>query len=131
MILSVDGNSEKKYLNNFIDNEFLSLDSLAFRKYLTSITPDIDMTTTIVDSNGKETEVTIPVTVRFFGLTPEYKLQIHEEIFQLILHSKGGITFGEAYNLPVYLRTFYLKRLQTFYKAEADALKKEMDKYKR
>ena len=66
MILSVDGNSEKKYLNNFIDNEFLSLDSLAFRKYLTSITPDIDMTTTIVDSNGKETEVTIPVTVRFF-----------------------------------------------------------------
>ena len=66
MILSVDGNSEKTYLNNFVDNEFLSLDSLAFRKYLTSITPDVDMTTTVVDSNGKETEVTIPVTVRFF-----------------------------------------------------------------
>ena len=66
----------------------------------------------------------------FFGLTPEYKLQIHEEIFQLILHSKGGFTFGEVYNLPIYLRTFYLKRLQTFYKNEAAELKKEMDKYK-
>jgi len=66
MILSVDGKSEKSYINNFIENEFLSVDSLAFRKNLTSITPDIDMTTTVVDSNGKESEVTIPVTLRFF-----------------------------------------------------------------
>ena len=66
LILSVDGKSEKSYINNFVDNEFLSVDSLAFRQYLTSITPDVDMTTTVVDSAGKETEVTIPVTVRFF-----------------------------------------------------------------
>ena len=66
MILSVDGKTEKSYINNFVDNEFLSLDSLEFRKCLTSITPDVDMSTTIMDSNGKELEVTIPVTVRFF-----------------------------------------------------------------
>ena len=66
MILSVDGNSEKAYINNFVDNEFLSIDSLAFREYLTSITPDVDMTTKVVDSTGKESEVTIPVTLRFF-----------------------------------------------------------------
>ena len=80
----------------------------------------------------KETEVTIPVTVRFFYSTPEYKLQIHEEIFQLILHSKGGFTFTEAYNLPIYLRTFYLKRLQKFYKRSfSEEFKKEMNKYKK
>ena len=66
MILSVDGKSEKSHINNFVDNEFLSVDSLAFRQHLTSITPDVDMTTTVVDSAGKETEVTIPVPVRFF-----------------------------------------------------------------
>ena len=66
MILSVDGKSETEYINNFVQNEFLSRDSLAFRQYLTSITPDVDMTTIVVDTNGKETEVTIPVTVRFF-----------------------------------------------------------------
>ena len=66
MILSVDGKSEKSYINNFVDNEFLSVDSLAFRQYLTSITPDVDMTTKVTDSSGEETEVTIPVTVRFF-----------------------------------------------------------------
>jgi len=46
------------------------------------------------------------------------------------LHSKGGFTFSDAYNLPVYLRSFYLKRLQTFYKQEADELQKEMNKHK-
>jgi len=65
-LLSVDGNSEKSYINNFVDNEFLSRDSLAFRKHLLSITPDMNMKTKIVKSNGEETEVTIPVTVRFF-----------------------------------------------------------------
>ena len=47
MILSVDGNSEKAYINNFVDNEFLSRDSLAFREYLTSVTPDVNMTTKV------------------------------------------------------------------------------------
>ena len=66
IILSVDGKSEKEYINNFVDNEFLSRDSLPFRKHLSAISPDIDMTTKVVDSSGKETEVAIPVTVRFF-----------------------------------------------------------------
>jgi hypothetical protein len=69
MILSVDGNSEKSYINNFVDNEFLSRDSLAFRQHLNGITPDIDMTTFVSDSSGKEIEVVIPITVRFFWPT--------------------------------------------------------------
>ena len=66
MILSVDGSSEKLHINNFIDNEFLSRDSLAFRQYLSTVTPDIDMNTKITDSNGKNIEVAVPITVRFF-----------------------------------------------------------------
>ena len=66
MILTVDSKSEKSYINKFVDNEFLSRDSLAFRQYLSSITPDIDMSTTVIDSSGKENKVAIPVTVRFF-----------------------------------------------------------------
>ena len=69
MLLSVDGKSEQSYINNFVDNEFLARDSLAFRIYTSTITPDMDMTTMIVDSSGKEIEVTIPVTVRFFWPT--------------------------------------------------------------
>ncbi len=66
MILSVDGNSTKAYINNFVDNEFLSRDSLEFRQHLSAITPDVDMSATVVNSAGKETVVSVPVTIRFF-----------------------------------------------------------------
>jgi hypothetical protein len=66
----------------------------------------------------------------FFGLPDDYKREIHEQIFQLILHSKGGFNFGDAYNLPVYLRVFYLKRLTDYYKKEAEEVKKQLNKHK-
>ena len=66
MITSVDGKSEPSYINNFVETEILSVDSFEFRKYLSSITPDMDMSTTITDSNGKKQVITVPVTVRFF-----------------------------------------------------------------
>ena len=65
IITSIDGNVDRSYINNFVDNEFLSIDSLEFRKHMATVTPDIDMTT-IIMVDGEETEVTIPVTVRFF-----------------------------------------------------------------
>ena len=60
----------------------------------------------------------------FFGLQPKHKKDIHEEIFQLIYYHKGGFTFDEVYNLPIYLRKFYLKRLEKQYQDE----NKEIDK---
>jgi hypothetical protein len=44
-------------------------------------------------------------------LTPEDKLRVHTEIFNLIYGTNGGITHGEAYSMPVTLRYFYLKLL--------------------
>ena len=66
MILSVDGKTEKNYINNFVENEFLSRDSYALREYLVDITPDVDMSVKITNSAGKEVEVAVPITVRFF-----------------------------------------------------------------
>ena len=70
----------------------------------------------------------------FFGLQPKNKKDIHEEIFQLIYYHKGGFTFDEVYNLPIYLRKFYLKRLEKQYQDENKeidkAQKKMQQKYK-
>jgi len=44
-------------------------------------------------------------------LTPEDKLRVHTEIFNLIYGTNGGITHDEAYSMPVTLRYFYLKML--------------------
>jgi hypothetical protein len=66
MITSVDGKTETAYINNFVQNEFLSLDSLAYRKHLATITPDVDMSVSVKDSTGREQVITVPITVRFF-----------------------------------------------------------------
>ena len=66
MILSVDGNVDKSFINNFVDNEFLSRDSYPFRENLLKITPDIDMKVKVKDSNGEDVEVMLPITLRFF-----------------------------------------------------------------
>ena len=66
MILSVDGKSDLSIINNFVDNEFLSIDSLDFRTYVQSLMPDVDMLTTIKFASGEESEVTVPMTVGFF-----------------------------------------------------------------
>jgi len=65
-ITSVDGNTEQSYINNFVDNEFLSVDSLSFRQYVEDITPDIDMNYTFTSIIGDEKEIVVPMTTQFF-----------------------------------------------------------------
>jgi hypothetical protein len=60
----------------------------------------------------------------FFGLTPADKLLIHEQIFSLAYHSQGAFTQEIAYNLPVYLRIFYLKKLIDTKEKEKEAMEK-------
>ena len=36
---------------------------------------------------------------------------LHTQIFEICYHSQGGFTHDDVYNLPVYLRTFYYKKL--------------------
>jgi len=54
-----------------------------------------------------------------FGLAPDYKIVLHDEIFNLCYYSNGGFTQSEVYALPVYLRRFYLKKLVDAKKQEA------------
>jgi hypothetical protein len=65
-ILSVDGNDERQFINNFIDNEFLSMDSFSYRANLVSITPDVNLSETIEYDNGDLEEVAVPITATFF-----------------------------------------------------------------
>ena len=62
IIQSVDGDTEKKQIREFVDNQFLARDSRSFREHIKLTQPDINLTT-VLDS-GKE--VTIPIGLRFF-----------------------------------------------------------------
>lgn len=67
MILSVHGNSDKKFVREFVDKHMVSRDSLAFRKHLKDISPDIDSSFEFVCSECDHTERSgVPMTVQFF-----------------------------------------------------------------
>lgn len=61
-----------------------------------------------------------------FGLDNEYIKSVYEEFFLLKYH--GGWSFTEAYNLPIQIRRWFLKRLNSEFEKENEAYEKAMDK---
>ena len=70
MITSVNGNSERSVVREFVDKAFLAKDARAFREYYSSIVPGIDTTITHVFEDGLEEELDIPINANF--LWPDF-----------------------------------------------------------
>tara|TARA_R110000744_G_scaffold153109_1_gene267451 strand:+ start:51 stop:836 length:786 start_codon:yes stop_codon:yes gene_type:complete len=67
IIQSVNGDRTVKSIRDFIDNSFLARDARAFRAYLDTIMPDIDLSFDLTFDDGTVIEdVTIPIGVGFF-----------------------------------------------------------------
>ena len=62
VLLSVDGKEETKDIRDFVDNYFLARDARAFRKYVSDLSPDVNMEYVL---EGGE-EVTVPIGLNFF-----------------------------------------------------------------
>jgi hypothetical protein len=62
MILSVNGDTERKTVREFVDNYLLAIDSRALREHIRDTQPDIDLTVEL----DSEEEVTIPIGINFF-----------------------------------------------------------------
>ena len=67
VIVAIDGNDERAYINKYVDN-MLSRDSLALRKHLKEVTPDIDTTIYFECPHcGHESaNMQLPIDVGFF-----------------------------------------------------------------
>jgi hypothetical protein len=66
MILSVNGEYDKKIIREFVDYGLLARDAKSFREYILKINPGVDMSYTYVTENGVEEDITIPVGLNFF-----------------------------------------------------------------
>ncbi len=66
MILSVNGDYEKKTIREFVDYGLLARDAKALREYINSINPGIDMSYTHITENGVAEDIVIPVGLNFF-----------------------------------------------------------------
>lgn len=64
-ILAINGDSNAEKIRYFVDNMMLQ-DSRALRKYITEITPDLNMTFSYEDSKGDMVEgVSVPMNINF------------------------------------------------------------------
>jgi hypothetical protein len=66
MILSVNGDYEKKTIREFVDYGLLARDAKALREYISNINPGVDMSYTHITENGVEEDIVIPVGLNFF-----------------------------------------------------------------
>ena len=67
IIKSVDGKDDTKSITEFINNRFLARDTRAFRDYIASISPDVNMEFEYLNpETGEKEERPIPMGVGFF-----------------------------------------------------------------
>ncbi len=66
LLTSVNGVTEKKDIREFVNNYFLAKDVREFRKYYSEISPDLYMKIPVINSNGDEEDVDLPIGITFF-----------------------------------------------------------------
>lgn len=66
LIASVNGDSDKKVIRDFVDNQLLARDAKALRDYIAKIQPDIEIKFMWEDYDGTFVEKEIPITSNFF-----------------------------------------------------------------
>ncbi len=64
-IVSVNGDESRQVINDFVDNQLLSKDSLYLRTKIQEYAPDIELEQE-VDMEGTMVKVNIPLTIEFF-----------------------------------------------------------------
>ena len=67
MILSVEGDYERKTVRQFVDTNLLARDARALREYVKEIQPDVDLTFDLENEAGSvKGDVKIPIGITFF-----------------------------------------------------------------
>ena len=65
----------------------------------------------------------------FFGLNSElakqYKLNLFNEIHEIVFYGQGGYTWGDTYNLPMWLRQYTYKKIKEHYEKQVEVANKQ------
>ena len=67
----------------------------------------------------------------FFGLPLTYRKDLHEQVFSLIYHGNGGFTWSDVMDMPIWLRTFYIRQINQFHKKQEQLQKNQQRKDRR
>ena len=61
----------------------------------------------------------------FFGLTWEYRDTLFDEILYLCTNSEGGISYSEAYSMPIAYRAVLIKKISNRIKQRNEQIEKQ------
>ena len=64
----------------------------------------------------------------FFGLTPEYRTLLFQQIHEICFHGQGGYDWHTVYNMPIWLRRYTSQTIREYYEKQAEAQKEAMEK---
>ena len=66
-IISIDGESDQKAINHFVDNELFAADSRALRMHINKVVPDMDLTYEFIsEETGERRDMLLPMDLGFF-----------------------------------------------------------------
>ena len=64
------------------------------------------------------------MVLTFFGLTPQYRKNIFDQIHDLVFHGGGGFQHSEVYNMPIWLRRFHIQSISEYNKDQNEKVEK-------
>jgi hypothetical protein len=67
----------------------------------------------------------------FFGFKPEDRVKLHESLFDLIWYGSGRWDWNTLYNMPVYIRRFWISKINKMQDDAAAAREKVKTKTKK
>jgi hypothetical protein len=60
----------------------------------------------------------------FFGFNAQDRVALHENIFNMIWYSDGRLDWDTIYNMPVFLRKFYSKKINKIFREQEENMER-------
>lgn len=76
---------------------------------------------------GTPSQLPFKLEQTFFGFNPDDRVKLHDNIFNLIWHGEGRWDWDTIYHMPIFLRRFYIKKVNKFLQEREDAREKQRE----
>jgi len=74
---------------------------------------------------GAPSKQCFQLTQTFFGFNASYRLQLQETIFNMIWFGEGRWDWDTIYNMPVFIRNYWIKRINDISNTRAEQIKQQ------
>ena len=64
----------------------------------------------------------------FFGFKPKDRVELHEQLFNILWAGEGRWSWNDLYYMPVFLRNFYIKKLNSIFEKQNNIQKQKKKK---